>query len=219
MLTWNFEELRDLCRGKSIPEDTISKFSNFAEALHWRYKRAEFHAQQAHKILDKLSALTITSCNDEDYNELVFEYEAYVEACVQSLHSVSDILGQIINLLILYEQFSEDKISLKIVINHMIQNEIAPDILDEINKLFCSYEFCYIQAFCNTIKHRRLIETEFRGEFGKDRRNEEGVVFVEFDYKGVTYPKTWAKDIIDKYREEIFNLVVEVGLKVNDFVR
>ncbi|MEJ2671424.1 MAG: hypothetical protein P8168_04315, partial [Deltaproteobacteria bacterium] len=73
--------------------------------------------------------------------------------------------------------------------------------------------------FCNTIKHRRLIKTEYRIEYGGNYRNEEGLVFIEFNFKGVTYPKTWAKDIIDKYREEIFNLVVEVGLKVNDYFK
>jgi hypothetical protein len=82
-----------------------------------------------------------------------------------------------------------------------------------------SNEFIYCEAFCNTIKHRKLIKSEFKAEYGGDYRNEQGLVFVEFNYRDATYPKTWAKDIIDKYPEEIFRLFIEVGLKVNNFIK
>jgi hypothetical protein len=218
MKTWSFEELRSICRKKGVSERVISNFSTFATSLDWRYVRAKFHAEQAHNILKDLFGQSF-SFGDERYNKAEFSYEAYVEACVQSLHSMADILGQIINIVILAGNFSEDGASIKKIARYMGKIGIAPDILTELNKLINSNEFCYIEAFCNTIKHRRLIETEYRVEYGGDYRNEEGLVFVEFNYKGVTYHKTWAKDIIDKYREEIFNLVVEVGLKINDFVK
>ncbi len=218
MKTWSFEELRDLCRRKGISEEVISKFSTYTTSLDWRYHRAKFHAEQAHNTWKALLAQSFTF-GDEKYSIAEFSYEAYVEACVQSLHSMGDILGQIINILILNGHFTEDQASIKKVAHYTEINNMAPDVLEELNKLINSNEFCYIEAFCNTIKHRRIILTEYRAEYGGDYRNEEGLVFVEFDYKGVTYSKTWAKDIIDKYREEIFKLVVEVGLKLNDYLK
>jgi hypothetical protein len=218
MKSWSFEELRDLSRKKGISEEIISSFSTFATSLDWRYVRAKFHAEQAHNIWKDLLGQSF-AFGDEKYNKAEFSYEAYVEACVQSLHSMADILGQIINIVILQNHFSEDNVWLKRVAAYINNNGIAPDVLMELNKLINSNEFCYIEAFCNTIKHRRLIKTEYRVEYGGDYRNEEGLVFVEFNYRAVAYPKTWAKDIIDKYREEIFNLVVEVGLKINEFVK
>lgn len=218
MKTWSFEELRDLCRKRGISNDSISNFSTHATSLDWRYHRAKFHAEQAHNIWRDLFANSFTF-GDEKYNVAEFSYEAHVEACVQSLHSMGDILGQIINILLLSAHFTEDQASIKKVAHYRNITAIAPDVLVELNNLINSIEFCYIEAFCNTIKHRRLIKTEYRAEYGGDYRNEEGLVFVEFDYKGVTYPKTWAKDIIDKYREEIFRLVVEVGLKLNDYFK
>jgi len=101
----------------------------------------------------------------------------------------------------------------------MKKTAIAPNVLTDLNPLLFSNEFNYSEAFCNIIKHRRLIETEYRAEYGGDYRNEEGLVFVEFNYRDITFHKTWAKDIIGKYREEIFRLVDEVGLKINDFVK
>ena len=218
MKTWSFEELRDLCRKRGISSDSISNFSTYATSLNWRYHRAKFHTEQAHNIWKDLMAQSFTF-GDEKYNVAEFSYEAYVEACVQSLHSMGDILGQIINILILAGHFTEDDASIKKVARHIGIIGAAPDVLIELNKLINSNDFCYIEAFCNTIKHRRLIKTEYRAEYGGDYRNEEGLVFVEFNYKGVTYQKTWAKDIINKYREEIFKLVVETGLKLNEFFK
>jgi Cthe_2314-like HEPN len=218
MKTWSFEELRDLCQKRGISNGSISNFSTFATSLDWRYLRAKFHAEQAHNIWKDLMAQSFTF-GDEKYNEAEFSYEAYVEACVQSLHSMGDILGQIINILILAGYFTEDEVSIKKVARYMSTTDLAPDVLIELNNLINSIEFSYIEAFCNTIKHRRLIKTEYRIEYGGNYRNEEGLIFVEFDYKSMTIPKTWAKDIIEKYREEIFKIIVEVGLKVNDFFK
>ncbi len=92
MKTWSFEELRGLCRTKGISEEVISKFSTYATSLDWRYVRAKFHAEQAHNIWKDLLAQSFTF-GDEKYNLAEFSYEAYVEACVQSLHSMGDILG------------------------------------------------------------------------------------------------------------------------------
>ncbi len=218
MKTWSFEELRGLCRGKGISDNVISNFSTYGTSLDWRYHRAKFHAEQAHNIWKDLVSQSF-SFGDERYNEAEFSYEAYVEACVQSLHSMADILGQIINIVLLGGHFSEDNASLKKVAGYIKKGGIAPNVLTNLKELLDSKEFRYIEAFCNTIKHRRLIKTQFRAEYGGDYRNEEGLVFEEFNYKAVTYPKTWAKDIIDKYREKVFNMVVEVGLKINDFMR
>lgn len=218
MKTWSFEELRSLCRKKGISDELISNLSTYANSLNLRSKRAKFHAEQAHNIWKDLFGQSF-SLGDEKYNKAEFSYETYVEACVYSLHSMADILGQIINIVILEGYFSEDNSSLKRVAAYIEKTGIAPNILVGLKKLINSNEFNYCEAFCNTIKHRKLIKSAFRAQYGGDYRNEEGLVFITFNYKDVTYPKTWAKDIIDKYREKIFNLVVEVGLKINDFVK
>jgi hypothetical protein len=96
MKTWNFEELRALCREKGISDEVISNCSIYANSLNLRYNRAKFHAEQAHNIWKDLLGQSFSFC-DEKYNEAKFSYEAYVEACVYSLHAMADILGQIIN--------------------------------------------------------------------------------------------------------------------------
>lgn len=217
MESWSFEELRELCREKGLSEEIISKFSKFATSLDWRYARAKFHGEQADKIWKDLFAQSFTF-GDEKYSVAEFSYEAYVEACIQSLHSMGDILGQIINIILLGEHFSEDQVSLYKVTEFMINNGIAPDIIDEINKLICSDEFCYVDAFCNTIKHRRIIKSQFNNEY-KDKYYKLGLVFNEFHYRNRAYPETWGDDIIEKFRKHIISKVIGVGLKINNFVK
>jgi uncharacterized protein (DUF2336 family) len=168
--SWSFDELRELCRKKGISEEVISRFSNFATSLDWRYHRAKFHAEQAHTIWENLLSQSFTF-GDEKYSEAEFSYEAFVEACVQSLHSMADILGQIINIVILQEHLSEDDVFIKKVAARMESTGVATIVLTELRKLLISNEFSYIEAFCNTIKHRRLIKTEYRIEYGGDYRN------------------------------------------------
>lgn len=217
MKTWSFEELRDLCRKKGVSEEDISKFSTYTTSLDWRYIRAKFHAEQADKIWKDLFAQSFTF-GDEKYNVAEFSYEAYVEACVQSLHAMGDILGQIINIVILQNNFSEKNISLINTKKYMMKNGKAPDVLMKIERLLESKELCYIEDFCNTIKHRRLIKSQFRNDYDNNYYKI-GLIFDEFNYGDKTYPETWGDDIIDKYREEICNLVIEVGLKINDFIK
>lgn len=82
----------------------------------------------------------------------------------------------------------------------------------------CDGTFKYIEAFCNTIKHRRLIKTDFRAEYGENAKNESGLRFEEFMFKGGTYPQTWGSDILEKYRFHILDLLTEVGLNINKYI-
>jgi hypothetical protein len=133
METWSFEELRNLCRKKGISEELISNLSTYANSLNLRYNRAKFHAEQAHNIWKDLLGQSF-SFGDEKYNKAKFSYEAYVEACVYSLHSMADILGQIINIVILKGKFPEDKSSLKKVSDYIETGGIAPNIIVGLKK-------------------------------------------------------------------------------------
>jgi hypothetical protein len=217
MNTWNFNELKDLCRRKGISDDLIFRISEYANSLNWRYHRAKFHAEKSRAILKRLFAKSFTF-GDQRYKRAAFSYEAHVEACILSLHAMADILSQIINIVLLQNRFHEHTVYLKKIKSNMEKNRITPEIVVKLKELVNCNEFRYIESFSNTIKHRRLIKTHFRAEFGGNSRNEEGLVFREFSYKDVSYPETWGSDIIDKYLKKIFELVNDAGLEINDFL-
>jgi hypothetical protein len=213
MIRWSFAELRKLCEGKGIPVAPI-----YQNSLDWRWKRADYHADTASKIWSDLFKGSLTLVDQLCY-EAFFSYEAHVESCVQSLHSLADILAQIINVIVLRGKFKEDDVSIKIVVEIMEREGIAPDVARSSRQLLDDNILNYIEAFSNTIKHRRLIKTNFRAEYGENARNESGLLFEQFVFKGNTYPQTWGSDILEKYRFHMLNLITEIGLSINEYVR
>jgi hypothetical protein len=178
--------------------------------LVWRWQRTDYHAEKATEVWSELMESAVILYG-EDFNEAVFAQEAQVEACVQSLHAMGDILAQIINIVMLGGRFREDDVTLK----RVARQEMPTELSSVLNAFIQSNEYSYVEAFCNTIKHRRLIPSDLRGEFGEGYRNEFGIRFNGFSYKGADYPETWASDIIDPYRTTIGVLVNEVGITIN----
>jgi hypothetical protein len=212
MTKWSFEELNRLCNEKAIPHAEA-----YQNALAWRWKRADYHAEIASEVWSNLYKESF-SFFDQRCNEAIFSYEAQVESCLLALHSLGDILSQIINVLVLSSKFREDLVSIKKVIDIMEKKSVAPDIARSARRLTDDEVFNYIEAFCNTIKHRRLIKTNFRAEYGKNTRNESGLLFEGFVFKGNIYPETWGSEILQKYRFRMLDLITEVGLSINKYV-
>ena len=216
--TWNFEELRDLCINKGLPDSKI-----YQEALLWKQQRASYHAEQYHKIwselFSSLGELGETKVGGQVWNEAQFASEAHVEAAAQALHSMADILAQIINKAVLRDGFPEDKVTLYRIVGKLKKQGIAHKIVAAIDKLQNSEDFRYIDAFLNTIKHCRLLNRIYHMEYGEDKRNEKAVCFQQFEYKGHRYGFTWATDIIGPYKSCIFELIMEIGNAVNQYLR
>ena len=212
MEKWKFSELNKLCEEKGIPDAKV-----YQNSLGWRWKRSAYHADTASKVWSELFKESFSFVDQRCY-EAIFSYEAQIESCVQALHSQADILAQIINVLILSNRLSEDSVSIKKVVKIMEDESIAPEVAKRARQLIDDELFNYIEAFCNTIKHRRLIKTDFRAEYGENARNESGLRFEEFIFKGNTYPQTWGSDILEKHRFHILDLITEVGLQINAHV-
>ncbi len=212
MTKWSFEELNKLCDEKAIPHAKA-----YQNALAWRWKRADYHAEIASEVWSDLFKESF-SFVDQRCGEAIFSYEAQVESCLLALHSLGDILSQIINVLVLNNRLLEDTVSIKRVVDIMEKESVAPDIARSARRLIDDEVFNYIEAFCNTIKHRRLIGTNFRAEYGENARNESGLLFEGFVFKGNTYPETWGSEILQKYRFRVLDLITEVGLSINKYV-
>lgn len=217
MTGWKYLELNKLCEAKGIPDAKL-----YQKSLNWRWKRAEYHAETAKRIWSdhflKGSVLRIPIIPDEQDDKLFFSYEAQVESCAQSLHALADILAQIINIVVLRCRFKEDDVSIKNILKTMQKEAIAEDVVIQVNELLRDDAFRYIEAFCNTIKHRRIIMTNFNAEYGEDMRNEHGLIFEEFTFRYNVYPQTWSSDILEKYRVRVFELITKIGLSINAYV-
>lgn len=138
MSNWDFAELNKLCAEKGIPD--AKKYQN---SLNRRFQRANFYAEKASEIWSDLFKESFTF-RDSRFILCVFEYEAQVESYVQALHSTGDILAQIINVLVLKNEFTEDKVSIIKVIDCMEKKKITPEIITNARKLLNDSWFEYI---------------------------------------------------------------------------
>lgn len=232
---WNLVELSELCTKHGLADPTI-----FTDSFERRQNRAKYHAKTAQEgwsdFFEQPFNAQYFSVSDPNFQEAVFIYEANTEACIQALHSLGDILAQIINVTVLpkQKQLSEKEVSLYSIYKRMKNVQpttIAPDVVYEIHKLDTSDTYQYINAFCNMIKHRRLLSTDFRIENkmyhdeGKLRfYHKAGLRFQSFSYGRtestiITYPITWGSDILDKYLVDVIEKCNNVGLKINEYLR
>lgn len=212
-MQWSYVELKQLCEKHGIPYP-----NEYLTSLEWRQRRAGYHAEMAEAEWSDFMSKPF-AVGDEAYQKAFFVYEAHAEACVQALHAMADILAQIINATLMATPLSEDDVSFPGVPVRLKKQGNATRIITACNSLMQSKEYRYVNAFSNTIKHRRLVRSDIGGEHGNGTRNKTEPIFAEFNYKGASYPETWGSDILASYRQEIVRLVNEVGLSVNDSLK
>ena len=213
-MKWDFIKLNKLCRTKELPDSKI-----YQKALVWKREIALFHSGQSAIVWDKLFfAHQKLKVGDKKWWNTYLASEAHVIAAAQASHSMADILGQIINQVLLCGTLPEDRVTLNNVLCKINEEAIAPDIFYKITGFKNSTEFKYIDAFVNTIKHRRVLDTNYHAEYGADKRNDQGILFEKFIYKNNNFPTTWAKDIVGPYRVKIFKDICTIGNSINSYL-
>ncbi len=213
-MKWDFIKLNKLCITKKLPDS-----KSYQKALVWKRELALFHSEQSNVVWDKLfCAQQKLTVGDKKWWDTHVASEAHVIAAAQALHSMADILGQIINQVVLCGALLEEKVTLYTVLCELNKKAIAPNILTKVMKFKKSTEFEYINAFVNTTKHRSVLDTSYHAEYGINKRNDQGILFKSFIYKGKKFPTTWAKDIVGPYRDKIFKDISDIGNSINSFI-
>lgn len=217
-MRWDYEELRKLCQKRGV-RCSIA----YQNALQWKLWRADYHAERAQAVWSELDQLVEVKgpivVGGQDWSETEFASTAETEAAAQALHSMADILAQIINEAVLKRPLSGAQVTLFNVCKNLKNQKNASSVASRIEALQASKEFDYLHAFVNTIKHRRLLDTEWRAEYGEGARDERGIRFKAFTYKGKSYSTIWASDILNDYKNKVVDLICAVGNAVNDYLR
>ncbi len=212
MAEWNVQQLKDLCRenGREYP-------SVFIESLSWRRMQAEIHAEEANRIWKELFQGSFT-LGDERFSKTYFLYAAHVECCAHCLQSMIDLLMQITNLTVLKGKYPEKEVNIWNILKTMKDDNIYEKMRISLKSFVIDGSFQYLNSFCNTIKHRKLLKSNFRAEYGDDNRNESGVVYEKFCFDNKEYPEMWGSDIIDTHKKQIISLIISAGQSINEFM-
>lgn len=213
MSSWNVESLRKFVEAKHSDNTfAIENIKSIDRAIDiFRY-----HFEQAKSQNDLILADTPTEqmrliFPPEDKREELWKrklaIQANTQACIHSARSIHDLFAQLINSLLL---------SNPIAIHHCDVHKVTQKIEDiELKKamssLLDSYEFQYVNAFVNTIKHRNLVD------FGASVslvENKSGVQFKSFKFNDILYEKMWVEDVLILILE-VKNTVVTAGPLLN----
>ncbi|MCG6134320.1 MAG: hypothetical protein MET45_06610 [Nostoc sp. LLA-1] len=178
---WDLENFQKICDSKGLPDS-----SAYCKALFWKYSKALLLTDKSRETLELFwnHYQGIDNSDPESveaFRKAQLEAETYLEAALQNLHSITDILCQIINIVLLQSTLHEANVRVKTVTQELKKREIIK-VQTALENLENSCEFKYVAAFVNTIKHRRLLDYDYHGEFGKNKENTMDIRFQAFTY-------------------------------------
>ncbi|BAY66902.1 hypothetical protein NIES22_70460 (plasmid) [Calothrix brevissima NIES-22] len=171
-IIWNTQELLQYC-----PEQVTNKAKIYFKAVQDKIARILYAVERINNYQSSLPSLI----SFPDFRKKQLEIVMDLETIAYNLHSLPDVLANIITILIINPLiftdtslcFKRDKdiniYSVKDKINviqtaeyiNIQQKQHLENLVAAIEKLIKSSEYEYISALVNTIKHRNLIDTEY----------------------------------------------------------
>lgn len=188
-MIWKIKELRDLINS-THGESQLNEANDHINSVVRRIQISAYHLNEAKvavkqlfdksqdKVLDAIIASTNPSTDQaQELRDAQLKAEANLIACAHSTHSIADIMAYAI----LYSVNISD-------INNKPLNDISKklrtsDLKNEINKLLGLNEFCYLNGFVNTIKHRCLVPSIHSFHESENNNLNHELKFNSFNYK------------------------------------
>lgn len=208
--TWDIQETLNL-------HPQTSELKVYIHAIQKKIERIAFLS----KPLESLNDSLITSVSHES----IIETAIYIESIASNLHSLADVIANIINVIVLApsgKKVPVDTVTINAVNKELSEltaqqkNQYLDRIIIEVENLLSLSEFIYIGAFVNTIKHRNLVPSKFEYKKTPDSTTS-GYILDGFLYKSKTYPPTKFEDIAKNHKDKITGAIFDIGSSINNY--
>lgn len=231
-MTWNVKKLKDdvlVLYG----ENNYRRVSSSLESIIDREFYARYHYQESVRlyqkcpvdISDSSALLAVIIDNSSEHADEFYRcrkrVEANIIACLQSIHSVSDILSHVIyysldmdnsvNFRMRENQISIDKVKNKLA--DAEEYKILHNLLIELTK-HADYE--YLCNIVNHSKHRSIVKSDFI--FYTDGGKPHEFVFRDFTYSKQYYPKRPISDYLENEYNRQNPITDKIGNEINRLV-
>lgn len=218
-INWDIEELRKLYTTKVVRKNELL-LEEFLSSIGQKIDRANYHAQKAKEVWKDFFKPSIVSIPSPEFDSTTNVSVAETEALVNVLNSIADILAQVINITLLElvnQSIPEDEVFAYKVLDKLSKFPQYQNVTKVFSSFLNSSEFKYINAFCNTMKHRKLLDIDYHLHINYREKGkvQEGLRFKEFNYKGTSFPVTWSVAIQESYRVKIYDCICDVGIEIN----
>lgn len=139
------------------------------------------------------------------FEEARFKAAAHITACVHSMHSLADIIGQTLYLgigmkldpaLAIKEEW---RVNMARVVTRLPTGPLA----DQASALVNGPSFIYLAAMNNHSKHRSLVPVGYSVDFTGEDEEPHGLKFNAFQYDGKSHPARWVRStLIPEYQRQ-----------------
>ncbi len=207
-------------------------------------KKEEHISFLEEKFLDR----DIPTGDKKEIKQKKLKLEISLEALVYNLHSLPDVMAQLIVVIVvepLSSSLKKDYSSVDIQVPKGIQinpknvieklkklesalnlscpkyvgyANLIKEIKDSFQSLLDSDEFQYINDLVNTIKHRHLISIEFRFKQSQGNVEEADWKFLSFTKDDKFYPEITVAKLLSQYKSKNLELFHIVGNKISSYV-
>lgn len=242
-IVWRLKELEDFVtkkRGRAASE----MFEQYLRSISKKLDIAAYHSNESNDLLKefttgsdvfknytqmfKLSFGLITANISEeekqrsvDFHFCAFKAEAHVIAYAHAMHSIIDMMAQVINQALGLGYDVHD------VTIYKIRNGVAEfnSLHKEINELLKYEEYDYLKSFVNCQKHIILIPATYNFDCNISEGNRShGLKIPSFSYKNKrdgtikTYQSKWAHDFVREDFVKLRDKILKIGISLNNIL-
>lgn len=190
--------------------------------IHFQDARAKIDAYIQAELQDA-SLLDVTLGGDAEawaeFNIFIREAGAHLTACVQSIHSVPDILSHAVYYSLGLNRTAGALKARDIGVANILKLLKRETEFVGISSLLETYvrdeSFRHLSALANQAKHKSIVFPSLNEDWTGERPKLHVVVFPAFSYDEVVYPQVQADELLSCEYERCSKLVVNTGIELN----
>lgn len=226
-MDWNLKELKE----NVLKKHGKAAYANLTPCLNSIVERQDFaryHYHEAKKLMQsymddsypemELFRLVFTGSGTQKdkLEDNKFCARAHIVGCVQSLHSVSDILAHVIYYAFDLSHAQKDRdISLGKVRKWVGANQEFKEIKEGLDQLIDHDDYGYLCALANYSKHRSIVSLNFNFNLRRSGAEMKELVFPSFTYNEQCFRARSVNDFLESEFNRETRLVFEIGNSIN----
>ncbi len=194
-MTWDLDLTRRLVEAK-FGQAQLELARPCLKSVCDRQDYARYHYQEVNRLVDQFAEkylndkplLWVLGANTNEqwaFEELMTQLGAHTIACIQSIHSIPDILAHAFYFSLRLNQVTvldESKINANSVRKLLEQDPKFQDLVRALKQLTTEGQYKHLRALCNHSKHRSIIQPLLNEDWTGTRANRHEVRFSSFQY-------------------------------------
>lgn len=227
MSRWDLKQLRESVES-IYGRSQRTAISPSLDSIDQRRGFARYHYHEAIRVMKQATSehnsdmgimLLIMQVDEEASSEFQwasFQASAHITACVQSMHTVADMLAH--TLYYAYGMNLDQEKALdahRIGIRAVTQRLPEGMVKDHLNTLVEHESFVYLSALTNHSKHRSMVKTTYSLDLTGEAASSHGLKFSGFEYGDEFFIERWVRPTLEAEfnRQEV--LVISIGQALN----